>query len=210
MTRPPEFGTCEQRLRSTFSRGTRLPWPMSSVKPLIHRSSHPAWILPCGEQVFVLFKAFQNVTAVLFCRLWDLAAGKTMITLTHHKKSVRALTIHPTEYSFASASAGGNNIKKWKCPEGTFVFNFTGHSAIINTLSVNEDGVMFSGGEILSMLCVVQTLMWQMLQVIMVPSICGIGIAELFSKPWKTFHNLVLWKPKLVFFVPRSTCQGVG
>jgi hypothetical protein len=37
--------------------------------------------------------------------------GKTMTTLTHHKKSVQALAIHPTEYSFASGSAGGNNIK---------------------------------------------------------------------------------------------------
>ncbi|KAF4565425.1 pre-mRNA-splicing factor prp46 [Pleurotus pulmonarius] len=80
-------------------------------------------------------------------RLWDLAAGKTMVTLTHHKKSVRALAIHPTEYSFASGSAGGNNIKKWKCPEGTFVFNFGGHNAIINTLSVNAEGVFFSGGD---------------------------------------------------------------
>ncbi|GLB42684.1 putative WD domain, G-beta repeat [Lyophyllum shimeji] len=80
-------------------------------------------------------------------RLWDLAAGKTMVTLTHHKKSVRALAIHPTEYSFASGSAGGNNIKKWKCPEGTFVFNFSGHNAIINTLSVNAEGVFFSGGD---------------------------------------------------------------
>ncbi|CAG8569417.1 4692_t:CDS:2 [Acaulospora colombiana] len=73
-------------------------------------------------------------------RLWDLAAGKTMVQLTHHKKSVRTLTIHPVEYSFATGSAGGNNIKKWKCPEGTFVHNFSGHNAIINTLSVNEDG----------------------------------------------------------------------
>ncbi|KAJ3928673.1 MAG: WD40 repeat-like protein [Lentinula lateritia] len=80
-------------------------------------------------------------------RLWDLAAGKTMVTLTHHKKSVRALAIHPTEYSFASGSAGGNNIKKWKCPEGSFVFNFSGHNAIINTLSVNAEGVFFSGGD---------------------------------------------------------------
>ena len=70
-----------------------------------------------------------------------------MVTLTHHKKSVRALAIHPTEYSFASASAGGNNIKKWKCPEGAFVFNFSGHNAIINTLSVNAEGVFFSGGD---------------------------------------------------------------
>jgi WD40 repeat protein len=79
-------------------------------------------------------------------RLWDLAAGKTMVTLTHHKKSVRAVAIHPTEYSFATGSAGGNNIKKWKCPEGAFVFNFGGHNAIINTLSVNSEGVFFSGG----------------------------------------------------------------
>jgi pleiotropic regulator 1 len=75
-----------------------------------------------------------------------LAAGKTMVTLTHHKKSVRAIAIHPTEYSFATGSAGGNNIKKWKCPEGAFVFNFGGHNAIINTLSVNSEGVFFSGG----------------------------------------------------------------
>jgi pleiotropic regulator 1 len=73
-----------------------------------------------------------------------------MTTLTHHKKSVRALAIHPTEYSFASGSAGGNNIKKWKCPEGTFVFNFSGHDAIINTMSVNAEGVFFSAGESLS------------------------------------------------------------
>ena len=82
----------------------------------------------------------------MMSRLWDLAAGKTMVTLTHHKKSVRALAIHPTEYSFASGSAGGNNIKKWKCPEGMFVFNFSGHNSIINTLSVNAEGVFFSGG----------------------------------------------------------------
>ena len=82
--------------------------------------------------------------------LWDLAAGKTMTTLTHHHKSVRSIAIHPTEYSFATASAGGNNIKKWACPNGTFVHNFSGHDAIINSVSVNHDGVFFSGGASLS------------------------------------------------------------
>lgn len=80
-------------------------------------------------------------------KLWDLAAGKARVTLTHHKKSVRALTVHPTEYSFASGSAGGNGIKKWKCPDGTFVHNFSGQDSIINTLSVNSEGVFFSGGQ---------------------------------------------------------------
>lgn len=75
-----------------------------------------------------------------------------MTTLTHHHKSVRSIAIHPTEYSFATASAGGNNIKKWACPNGTFVHNFSGHDAIINSISVNPDGVFFSGGASLSVL----------------------------------------------------------
>ncbi|KAG2221726.1 hypothetical protein INT45_007132 [Circinella minor] len=78
-------------------------------------------------------------------RLWDLAAGKTMGVLTHHKKSVRALAIHPTEFGFVSGSA--DNIKGWKCPEGTFIQNYEGRKSIINTLSVNQDGVIFSGGD---------------------------------------------------------------
>ena len=77
-------------------------------------------------------------------RLWDLAAGKTMGVLTHHKKGVRALATHPKEITFASGSTG--SIKQWKCPEGAFMQNFEGQNAIINTLSVNEDNVLFSGG----------------------------------------------------------------
>ena len=77
-------------------------------------------------------------------RLWDLAAGKSMAVLTHHKKSVRALATHPKEFTFASGSAG--SIKQWKCPEGAFMQNFEGFGGIVNTLSVNEDDVLFSGG----------------------------------------------------------------
>ena len=78
-------------------------------------------------------------------RMYDLAAGKTMGVLTHHKKGVRALALHPKEFTFASGSSG--QIKQWKCPEGAFMQNFEGHNSIINTLSVNEDNVMFSGGD---------------------------------------------------------------
>ncbi|KAI8060781.1 WD40-repeat-containing domain protein, partial [Gongronella butleri] len=78
-------------------------------------------------------------------RLWDLAAGKTMGVLTHHKKSVRALALHPTEFGFASGSA--DRVKGWKCPEGTFLHNFDRKEAIINTMSINADGVVFSGGD---------------------------------------------------------------
>lgn len=78
-------------------------------------------------------------------RLWDLAAGKSMAVLTHHKKSVRALAAHPKEFTFSSGSA--DNIKQWKCPEGAFMQNFEGAGGIINTLSANEDDVLFSGAD---------------------------------------------------------------
>ncbi|KAI1180560.1 putative pre-mRNA splicing protein [Nemania sp. FL0916] len=78
-------------------------------------------------------------------RLWDLAAGKTMSVLTHHKKGVRALAVHPREFTFATGSTG--SIKQWKCPEGAFMGNCEGHNAIINSLAVNEDNVLVSGGD---------------------------------------------------------------
>ncbi|KAL2712418.1 pleiotropic regulator 1 isoform X1 [Vespula squamosa] len=78
-------------------------------------------------------------------RLWDLAAGKSRATLTNHKKSVRAVTFHPSLYMFASASP--DNIKQWKCPEGKFIQNLSGHNAIVNCLAVNEDGVLVSGAD---------------------------------------------------------------
>ncbi|EPZ33559.1 Ribosomal protein S6e domain-containing protein, partial [Rozella allomycis CSF55] len=82
---------------------------------------------------------------ICLVRLWDLAAGKTISTLTHHKKSVRSLTVHPLESSFASASP--DNIKRFSLPDGKFLFNYSGHKAVVNTVSVNQDDVMFSGGD---------------------------------------------------------------
>ena len=49
-------------------------------------------------------------------RLWDLIAGKTLSTLTHHKKAIRALTLHPTQFMMATGSA--DNIKQWKLRRG--------------------------------------------------------------------------------------------
>lgn len=48
-------------------------------------------------------------------KLWDLRKNKTMTTLTHHKKSVRAMALHAQQPAFCSASA--HSIKKFKLPE---------------------------------------------------------------------------------------------
>jgi len=78
-------------------------------------------------------------------RLWDLAAGKTRAVLTNHKKSVRALALHPTQYTFASGAP--DNIKQWKFPDGNFMQNLSGHNAIVNCMAVNSDGVLVSGAD---------------------------------------------------------------
>ena len=96
-------------------------------------------------------------------RLWDLAAGKSRCTLTNHKKSVRAVALHPTEYRlncccletnwlklflsrFTFASGSADNIKQWKFPDGNFIQNLSGHNAIVNCLGLNSDSVLVSGG----------------------------------------------------------------
>ncbi|XP_046553463.1 pleiotropic regulator 1-like [Haliotis rubra] len=78
-------------------------------------------------------------------RLWDLAAGRTKVTLTNHKKSVRGLALHPTQYTFASASP--DNIKQWKFPDGNFIQNLSGHNAIVNSLAVNSDNILVSAAD---------------------------------------------------------------
>jgi len=78
-------------------------------------------------------------------KLWDLGMGKCVSTLTHHKKGVRALQMHPTEFTFASASS--DNVKKWKLPHGDFISNFSGHNSIVNTCALNQDNVFVTGGD---------------------------------------------------------------
>ena len=44
------------------------------------------------------------------------------------------------------ASASPDNIKQWKFPNGEFIQNLSGHNAIVNSLTVNPDNVLVSGG----------------------------------------------------------------
>lgn len=78
-------------------------------------------------------------------RLWDIGMGKTVKTLTNHKKAIRGLAIHPEEYTFCSASS--DNVKVWKCPDGDFLRNISGHNAILNACAINSDNVLVTGGD---------------------------------------------------------------
>ncbi|RPA74552.1 pre-mRNA splicing factor prp46 [Ascobolus immersus RN42] len=123
--------------------GVARVWDMRTRTNVMVLSGHSGTVsdVKCQEADPQVLTASMDSTI----RLWDLAAGKTMSVLTHHKKSVRNLAIHPNEFTFASAST--QSIKQWKCPEGAFMQNFEGVNGIVNTLSVNEDDVMFAGSD---------------------------------------------------------------
>lgn len=80
-------------------------------------------------------------------RLWDLMSGKKFKSLTHHSKSVRALCVHPVEYSFLSVAADA--VKLWKCPDGGFVRNFerTDYDGIMTSVDVSGEDVVCVGSE---------------------------------------------------------------
>jgi pleiotropic regulator 1 len=68
--------------------------------------------------------------------------GKSVKTLTNHKKAIRSMAIHPDEYTFVSSSADNCKVifsnKVWKCPEGGFMRNIGGHKSILNCTSINR------------------------------------------------------------------------
>lgn len=144
------------------------------------------------------------------CRLWDLAAGKTMSVLTHHKKGIRALASHPSEFTFATGST--SSIKQWKCPEGAFMQNFEGHNAIINTLSVNNDNIMFSGGDNGSMGFWVQFRFNSETVYIyyLLTQRNRIGRRATDTRPWTRLRNLAHWMRKMGYFVLRLISLGCG
>ncbi len=37
--------------------------------------------------------------------------------------------------------------KVWKCPEGQFMRNISGHNTIVNCMALNTDNVLVSGGD---------------------------------------------------------------
>lgn len=78
-------------------------------------------------------------------RMWDIRTGTTLKTLTQHKKGVRALANHHQEHTFASA--GSDKIRIWKQPEGDQLRTISDHNVVINSLAINEDNVLVSGGD---------------------------------------------------------------
>lgn len=118
-------------------------WDMRSRAPIYSFHNHTSTVhtvaAQASEPQVISGSADQTV------RLWDLVAGKTRATLTNHSKGIRDILLHPTEN--AMATAGADNIKRWKFPDGNFINNFEHNSGPIQALAVNHENVMVSGSD---------------------------------------------------------------
>ena len=122
-------------------------WDIRSMQEIFTLTGHTNTIASLAVQAAEPQVISSSMDATV--RLWDLAMARTRVVLTNHKKSIRSVILNPNEYTFASASP--DNIKQWKCPDGDFLQNLSGHKAIINTMAINADNVLVSGSDTGSM-----------------------------------------------------------
>lgn len=111
-------------------------WDMRTKKEIYCLQGHSGTVMKVKMQS--LMPHIISGSQDKMVRLWDLSAGKCQATLTNHKKSIRTLAVHPTEYSFVTC--GADRIKVWRSPLGAFERNIEGQNAIPNCCAVRSDG----------------------------------------------------------------------
>ena len=72
-------------------------------------------------------------------KIWDIATGECLRTITGHSHRVLAVTISPDGVLIASASAD-HTIKIWQATDGRLVTTLSNHSGAVNCLQFSSDG----------------------------------------------------------------------
>jgi pleiotropic regulator 1 len=65
--------------------------------------------------------------------------------LTRHAKAVRAVLVHPTQWSFVSASQDA--VIKWAGAECDSFKKFCGNQEIVKAMAINQDDVFVTTGD---------------------------------------------------------------
>ncbi|CAI8025060.1 Pleiotropic regulator 1, partial [Geodia barretti] len=125
-------------------------WDLEYNKVVRHYHGHLSGVycMSLHPTIDVLLTGGRDATA----RVWDMRTKACIHTLGGHTNTVAdILTQAPNPQTpflrFCFASGSPDNIKIWKLPDGNFLQNFTGHQSIVNTLAINSDGVLVSGGD---------------------------------------------------------------
>ncbi|KDR59337.1 WD40 repeat domain-containing protein, partial [Limnospira platensis] len=71
-------------------------------------------------------------------KLWDLATGSQLATLTGHSGAVYAVAISPDCKKAVSASM--NTLKLWDLEQGRELATLSGHSSSVRAVAIAPDG----------------------------------------------------------------------
>ena len=78
-------------------------------------------------------------------RIWSLATGELVQTLTGHTKPLNGLTFTPGGQTLVSCS-DDDTIKVWELSSGRLVRTLTGHTRDVNSVAVHQDGQLLASG----------------------------------------------------------------
>ncbi|KAG8265109.1 Pleiotropic regulator 1 [Homalodisca vitripennis] len=129
-----------------------------AAEPQVVTGSHDCtirlWDLAAGKSMATLTNHKKSVRSVVFHPTFQIPINAVITNLKYFIAIAGTIFMHYLmcwkaipfiSYMFASASP--DNIKQWKCPEGNFIQNLSGHNAIVNCLAINPEGVLVSGAD---------------------------------------------------------------
>ncbi|HEY9742041.1 MAG TPA: tellurite resistance TerB C-terminal domain-containing protein, partial [Coleofasciculaceae cyanobacterium] len=78
-------------------------------------------------------------------KLWNLATGELLNTLSGHSSSVESVAIASTSQIFVSGS-GDSTIKLWNLKTGELLYTFSGHTSSVSSVAISPDGKILASG----------------------------------------------------------------
>jgi WD40 repeat protein len=78
-------------------------------------------------------------------KLWNLATGELLTTLSGHSSAVESIAITPDGQILASGSAD-STIKLWKLTTGELLDTLSAHSSAVRSVAISPDGKILASG----------------------------------------------------------------
>ncbi|VDP04058.1 unnamed protein product [Soboliphyme baturini] len=137
-----------QKLASACKNGHVIIWdPLKGTQIGRVLTGHKSWItclawqpLHCATEVRLLASSSKDCDI----RIWDIVLGRTVRVLAGHSACVTCIKWSGEDLIFSSSE--DRTIKVWRADDGTLCRTLEGHGHWVNTMSLNTDYVLKTGG----------------------------------------------------------------